>query len=54
MGFAEIKKSDVILEVGSGPGYFSPFIAKATSQGHLIVADIQEQMLEKAKRSMNV
>ena len=34
-----------ILEVGCGPGYFSPALAHAVPQGELVLADIQPEML---------
>jgi ubiquinone/menaquinone biosynthesis C-methylase UbiE len=41
-----------VLEVGSGPGYFSLPIAKFLSKGNLTVADIQPEMLEMAKKRL--
>jgi ubiquinone/menaquinone biosynthesis C-methylase UbiE len=34
-----------VLEVGSGPGFFSPSIARALPRGHLVVVDLQSEML---------
>jgi ubiquinone/menaquinone biosynthesis C-methylase UbiE len=34
-----------VLEVGCGPGYFSPTIARAVPQGRLVVLDLQIEML---------
>jgi ubiquinone/menaquinone biosynthesis C-methylase UbiE len=39
-----------VLEVGPGPGYFSTHIAGALNEGKLVLADIQQEMLEKAKK----
>lgn len=39
-----------VLEVGPGPGYFSTRIAKVLTRGSLVLADIQQEMLDKAKR----
>jgi ubiquinone/menaquinone biosynthesis C-methylase UbiE len=36
---------DTVLEVGSGPGFFSPFIARAVPGGHLLLVDLQAEML---------
>lgn len=38
-----------VLEVGPGPGYFSPEIAKAIPDGRLVLADIQPEMLTMAR-----
>lgn len=45
-----LKKDSVVLEMGCGPGYFSPEIARRIPEGKLLVSDIQPEMLEKAKR----
>lgn len=42
-----------VLEVGSGPGYFSVPIAKYLTNGNIVLADIQPQMLEIAKKRMD-
>ena len=42
-----------ILEVGCGPGYFSPALARAVPQGELVLADIQPEMLAIARRRLN-
>ena len=42
-----------VLEVGPGPGYFSPHIAKIINQGKLHLMDIQAEMLEHAKRRLD-
>ena len=41
-----------VLELGPGPGYFSPDVANALSEGHLILADIQGPMLTKVTRRL--
>ncbi len=35
----------MVLEVGPGPGYFSIKVAKILKKGHLVIADIQSEML---------
>ena len=45
----EIRDDSRVLEVGSGPGYFSVPIARKLVQGKLTLADIQPEMLEYAK-----
>ncbi len=42
----------VVLEVGPGPGYFSPAIATQLTEGKLVLADIQQQMLDYAAKRM--
>lgn len=40
---------DRVLEVGSGPGFFSPFIAQAVPRGRLVLVDLQSEMLDVAR-----
>jgi len=40
------------LEVGPGPGYFSARVAQALPQGKLFLADIQQEMLDYAKKRL--
>lgn len=44
-----LKPADRVLEVGPGPGYFSPSIARAIPRGKLTLFDIQSAMLAMAK-----
>lgn len=39
-----------VLEVGPGPGYFSVPVAQFLKKGKLVLADIQPEMLEKARK----
>ena len=39
-----------VLEIGPGPGYFSIPIAKKLTNGMLYIADIQQEMLDYAKK----
>lgn len=48
----ELNPGAVVLEVGCGPGYFSPRVAAAIPNGKLVLADIQPEMLEKARARM--
>jgi ubiquinone/menaquinone biosynthesis C-methylase UbiE len=41
-----IRQSDVVLELGCGPGYFTPSIAEAAWRGHVVALDLQPEMLE--------
>jgi len=34
-----------VLEIGCGPGYFSPTIALAVPRGEVVLADLQQEML---------
>ena len=47
-----IQEDSVVLEVGSGPGFFSVPIAKKLIRGKLVLADIQPEMLEYAKKRL--
>ena len=46
----ELKEDSYVLEIGSGPGYFSTRIARAILKGKLVLADIQKEMLEYAEK----
>lgn len=48
----ELAPDQHILEVGCGPGYFSPTLARTVPQGWLTVADIQPKMLDYAKKRL--
>lgn len=39
-----------VLEIGPGPGFFSVPVANFLSPGNLVLADIQPEMLEKARK----
>jgi len=39
----------VVLEVGSGPGYFSGAVARRLPRGHLELLDVQPEMLAQAR-----
>jgi ubiquinone/menaquinone biosynthesis C-methylase UbiE len=38
-----------VLELGCGPGYFSPSLAAAVPDGELVLADLQSEMLAHAR-----
>ncbi len=44
-----LKADARVLELGSGPGYFSVEIARRIPRGHLCLIDIQSEMLSKAR-----
>jgi ubiquinone/menaquinone biosynthesis C-methylase UbiE len=41
-----------VLEIGPGSGYFSVEVAQRIPQGHLELFDLQQEMLEKARRKI--
>lgn len=43
-----LRPTDHVLEIGPGPGWFSPVIAQAIPQGRLVLFDIQDEMLRLA------
>jgi len=48
----EIQENHTVLEIGPGPGYFSIPVSKALTKGKLVLLDIQQEMLDMAKRRM--
>ncbi len=40
----------LVLEIGCGPGYFSPAVAAAVPEGGVVLADLQLPMLELARQ----
>jgi ubiquinone/menaquinone biosynthesis C-methylase UbiE len=47
-----LSATDRVLEIGCGPGFFSPTIAKKLSSGHLTLFDAQKPMLDLASARM--
>ena len=47
-----LKEDDHVMELGSGPGYFSASVANSIPKGMLTLCDIQEEMLELSKKRM--
>ncbi len=45
VGALDIAPDARVLEIGCGPGYFSPTLAAAVPNGTLVVADLQSEML---------
>ena len=41
-----------VLEIGPGPGYFSPAVARRVARGRLELFDLQREMLAKARRRL--
>jgi ubiquinone/menaquinone biosynthesis C-methylase UbiE len=48
----DLKENHHVLEIGPGPGYFSPHIARILTQGRLVLLDIQQEMLDMAKKRL--
>ena len=48
----ELKDDMRVLEIGPGPGYFSVKVASALTNGSLVIADIQPEMLRLAEKRM--
>ena len=42
-----------VLEIGCGPGYFSPTLATAVPHGEVILADLQPEMLSLARERLS-
>ena len=49
----ELKPDDTVLELGPGPGYFSPAVARAVPRGKLVLVDVQQEMLDMAKQRLD-
>ena len=49
VGRLQLKPADSVLEIGPGPGWFSPEIARTIPQGRLVLVDIQRGMLDMAE-----
>jgi ubiquinone/menaquinone biosynthesis C-methylase UbiE len=41
-----------VVELGPGPGYFSPAVAHRIPRGYLLLVDVQSEMLQKARRKL--
>ena len=48
----DLKNNSIVLEVGPGPGYFSPKIARQIPQGKLVLVDVQQEMLNIARKRL--
>jgi len=45
----ELNETSQVLELGPGPGYFSRAVARRVPEGYLLLADLQPEMLRKAR-----
>lgn len=45
-------EKQTVLEIGPGPGYFSTHVAKKLKKGRLVLLDIQQEMLNLAKKRL--
>lgn len=48
----DLGKDQTVLEIGPGPGYFSTYVAKKIKNGRLVLLDIQQEMLDFAKKRL--
>ena len=48
----ELKANYKVLELGPGPGYFSVSVSEILSNGKLVLADIQKEMLDYARKRL--
>lgn len=46
------RNDSTILEIGPGPGFFSLEVARSVPDGKLILLDIQQEMLDKARKRL--
>ena len=49
----ELNPDFTVLELGPGPGYFSPAVARAVPDGKLVLVDVQQEMLDMAKQRLD-
>ncbi|MGB9663165.1 MAG: class I SAM-dependent methyltransferase [Moorellaceae bacterium] len=47
-----LQKNSRVLELGCGPGYFSIEVARSIPQGTLVLVDIQQEMLDMARKRL--
>ncbi|MEZ6030053.1 MAG: methyltransferase domain-containing protein [Hyphomonadaceae bacterium] len=52
VGRLALKPTDSVLEIGPGPGWFSPEIARLVPQGRLVLFDVQREMLALAEQRL--
>ena len=47
-----LRSADMVLEVGPGPGFFTPFIARAVPRGGVVLVDLQQEMVRLARQRL--
>jgi len=50
--YLELRPDHTVLELGPGPGYFSPAVARAVPDGTLVLVDVQQEMLDMARERL--
>jgi len=48
----DLKENYTVLEIGPGPGYFSPYVSRILKRGRLVLLDIQQEMLDISKKRL--
>jgi ubiquinone/menaquinone biosynthesis C-methylase UbiE len=48
----ELEEAARVMELGSGPGYFSRAVARRIPRGFLLLVDLQSEMLQKAREKL--
>ncbi len=48
----ELQENHTVLEIGPGPGYFSLPVSRILKKGKLVLLDIQQEMLDMARRRL--
>lgn len=48
----DLKPDSRVLELGPGPGYFSPEVAQSLPLGNLTLVDVQQEMLDMARERL--
>jgi ubiquinone/menaquinone biosynthesis C-methylase UbiE len=48
----KLRPDSTVLELGPGPGYFSPAVARAVPAGKLVLVDVQQEMLDMARQRL--
>jgi ubiquinone/menaquinone biosynthesis C-methylase UbiE len=48
----DLQEDHRVLEIGPGPGYFSVKVARVLKRGKLILADIQQEMLDYSRKRL--
>jgi len=50
--YLHLKQNSKVLEIGSGPGYFSLEIARRLTNGYIVLYDIQHEMLLRCQKKI--